>query len=61
MSGLMEEWLFEGDGAKKRYLLGGNVDKEDVSDIAVGSPLDMDVDAGAADDFVCIRVIKNEK
>ena len=61
MCGNAYEWLFDGDGNKKRYLLGGDVNKESVEDLSVGQEAEKTTEAGAADSFMSLRVVKNEK
>jgi hypothetical protein len=61
LCGNADEWLFDGDGEKKRYLLGGHVEKEDVSDLSVGQEAEKGTDAGAADWYMSLRVVRNEK
>ena len=61
MCGNAYEWLFTGNGDKKRYLLGGDVNKESVSDLSVGQEAEKGTDASAADLYMSLRVVKNEK
>lgn len=61
MCGNAYEWLFDGDGNKKRYLLGGDVNKESVEDLSVGQEAEKNTGAGAADNYMSLRVVKNEK
>ena len=61
MCGNAYEWLFDGDGNKKRYLLGGDVNKESVEDLSVGQEAEKTTGAGAADTYMSLRVVKNEK
>ena len=61
MCGNAYEWLFDGDGKDKRYLLGGDVNKESVEDLSVGQEAEKTTGAGAADTYMSLRVVKNEK
>lgn len=61
MCGNAYEWLFSGNGDKKRYLLGGDVNKENVSDLSLDQEAEKGTDASAADSYMSLRVVKNEK
>lgn len=60
MSGNIYEWLFDTDGAKKRYSIGGHIDQE-LEEMCVGADSYKDLDSNVKEDYLGLRIVKNEK
>lgn len=60
MSGNCCEWLFDGDGAKKRYLLGGHAEQS-IDDLCTGAECEKGTESLSRDWYTGLRIVKNEK